>query len=115
MTTTTVQLQHERIDDIPLLIGFMQQMQLPSILERHLGSHHLHQGVSNGWLMCVWLAFILSEASHCKVHVQDWAAKRIHLLESLLGLEQPFRPIECSDDRLSILRVHSQKVVLLTV
>jgi transposase len=108
MTTTIVQLQHERVDDIPLLIGLMQQMQLPTILEKHLGSHHLHQGVSNGWLTCVWLAFILSEASHCKVHVQDWAAKRIHLLESLLGLEQPFRPIECSDDRLSILlrRLH---------
>jgi transposase len=106
MATTTVQLQHERIDDIPLLIGFMEQMQLPKILEKHLGSHHLHQGVSNGWLTCVWLAFILSEASHCKVHVQDWAAKRTHLLESLL--KQPFRPIECSDDRLAIVlrRLH---------
>ena len=108
MATTTVQLQHERIDDIPLLIGFMEKMQLPTILEKHLGSHHLHQGVSNGRLMCVWLAFILSEASHCKAHVQDWAAKRTHLFESLLGLDQPFRPIECSDDRLSILlrRLH---------
>lgn len=106
MTTTTVQLQHERIDDIPLLIGFLKQLQLPAILEKHLGTHHLHEGISNGSLMCVWLAFILSEASHCKVHVQEWAAKRIHLLETLLG--QPFRPIECSDDRLSILlrRLH---------
>jgi transposase len=106
MTTTTVQLQHERIDDIPLLIGFLNQLQLPAILEKHLGTHHLHQGISNGSLMCVWLAFILSEASHCKVHVQDWAAKRIHLLETLLG--QNVRPIECSDDRLSILlrRLH---------
>lgn len=106
MTTTTVQLQHERIDDIPLLFGFLEQMQLPSILEKHLGTHHLHQGIPNGSLLCVWLAFILSEASHCKVHVQDWAAKRLHLFQSLLG--QDFRSIECSDDRLSILlrRLH---------
>jgi transposase len=106
MTTTTVQLQHERIDDIPLLLGFLNQMQLPKILEKHLGTHHLHEGIPNGSLMCVWLAFILSEASHCKVHVQDWAAKRIHLLDTLLG--QTIRPIECSNDRLSILlrRLH---------
>jgi transposase len=101
MATPTVQLQHERIDDIPLLIGFLEQMQLPKILEKHLGSHHLHQGIANGWLASVWLAFILSEASHCKVHVQDWAVNRSHLLESLL--QQPFRPTECSDDRLGIL------------
>jgi transposase len=106
MTTTTVQLQHERVDDIPLLMGFLEQMRLPTILEKHLGSHHLHQGISNGSLMCVWLTFILSEGSHCKVHVQDWAASRIHILQSLL--KQEFRPLECSDDRLSILlrRLH---------
>jgi transposase len=106
MATTTVRLQHERIDDIPLLLGFLEQMQLPTILEKHLGSHHLHQGIANGSLMCVWLAFILSEGSHCKVHVQDWAAKRTHLLEAHFG--QAFRPLECSDDRLSILlrRLH---------
>jgi transposase len=106
MTPTTVQLQHERVDDIPLLIGFLEQLQLPTLLEKHLGSHHLHQGISNGWLLCVWMAFILSESSHCKVHVQEWAANRRHLLETLLG--QPLRPQECSDDRLSILlrRLH---------
>ena len=101
MATSTLQLQHERIDDVPLLLGFLAKMQLPSILEKHLGSHHLHQGISNGQLACVWLAFILSQASHCKVHVQEWAAKRLHLFQTLLG--QPFRPHECSDDRLSIL------------
>lgn len=106
MANTTVQLQHERIDDIPLLMGIMQQMQLPALLEKHLGSHPLHQGVPNGWLMCVWLAFILSQASHCKVRVQDWAAKRLHLLQTLL--DQPVRPVDWSDDRLSILlrRLH---------
>lgn len=101
MTTATLQLQHERVDDIPLLMGFMQKMRLPSILEQHLGSHHLHEGLPNGDLMTVWLAFILSQASHCKVHVQQWANQHIHTLQSLLGV--PLRPVECSDDRLSII------------
>src|SRR5436305_3611181 len=101
MATPTLEFQHERIDDVPLLHGFLQKMQLPDVLEKHLGSHHLHQGISNGQLACVWLSFILSQASHCKVHVQEWAANRLHLWNTLLG--QPFRAHECSDDRLSIV------------
>jgi transposase len=94
-------MQHERVDDIPLLLGLMQKLHLPEVLERGLGSHHLHQGISNGLLTCGWLAFILSEANHCKVSVQDWAQTHQHTLETLLG--QSPRPVEFSDDRLSII------------
>src|SRR5947208_835265 len=106
MIPNTLTLQHERVDDIPLLLGLMQQLQLPETLERSLGSHHLHQGISNGWLACVWMAFILSEANHRKVSVQDWAQSHQHTLEAIIG--QPLRPAEFSDDRLSIIlrRLH---------
>jgi transposase len=106
MTPNTLTLQHERVDDIPLLLGLMQQLHLPETLERSLGSHHLHQGISNGWLACGWMAFILSEANHRKVSVQDWARSHHHTLEALIG--QPLRPAEFSDDRLSIIlrRLH---------
>src|SRR5947209_10234732 len=101
MIPNTLTLQHERVDDIPLLLGLMQQLQLPETLERALGSHHLHQGISNGWLACVWMAFILSEANHRKVSVQDWAQSHHHTLQAMIG--QPLRPAEFSDDRLSII------------
>lgn len=106
MIPNTLTLQHERVDDIPLLLGLMQQLHLPETLERSLGSHHLHQGISNGWLACGWLAFILSEANHHKVSVQDWAQSHQHTLEAIIG--QPLRPVEFSDDRLSIVlrRLH---------
>src|SRR5437762_8793150 len=106
MIPSTLTLQHERVDDIPLLLGLMQQLGLPEILERHLGSHHLHQGITNGGLACGWLAFILSEANHRKVSVQDWAQSHQHTLATLFG--QPLRAVEFSDDRLSILlrRLH---------
>jgi len=101
MIPSTVTLQHERVDDIPLLLGLMQQLGLPALLERHLGSHHLHQGIANGELACGWLAFILSEANHRKVSVQDWAQSHQHTLATLFG--RPLRSVEFSDDRLSIL------------
>jgi transposase len=99
-------LQHERVDDIPLLLGLMQKLHLPEVLERGLGSHHLHQGLSNGLVACGWLAFILSAANHCKVSVQGWAQSHQHTLEALLG--QSLRSVEFSDDRLSIIlrRLH---------
>ena len=106
MIPNTLTLQHERVDDIPLLLGLMQQLHLPETLEHALGSHPLHQGISNGWLACGWLAFILSEANHRKVSVQDWAQSHQHILEAIIG--QPLRPAEFSDDRLSIVlrRLH---------
>jgi transposase len=106
MIPSTLTLQHERVDDIPLLLGLMQQLHLPETLERALGSHHLHEGISNGWLACGWMAFILSEANHRKVSVQDWAQSHQHTLETIIG--QPLRPAEFSDDRLSIVlrRLH---------
>ena len=106
MILSTLVLQHERVDDIPLLLGLMQQLHLPETMERSLGSHHLHEGISNGWLACVWLAFILSEGDHRKVSVQDWAMRHQHTLEAIIG--QPLRPVEFSDDRLSIVlrRLH---------
>jgi transposase len=101
-TTAQMQLQHERVDDLPLLIGFLLKMRLPQLLDRILGRHHLHQGLSSGHLVVVWIAFILSKANHCKVSVQDWADAHHETLQTLLG--QPVRPrIEFSDDRLGIV------------
>ena len=105
-TADTLSLTHERVDDIPLLLGFMQELNFPDLLERHLGSHHLHKGLSNGWLATVWLAFLLSQSNHRKVSVQDWTQNHVHTLETLIG--QCLRPIEFGDDRLSIIlrRLH---------
>jgi transposase len=101
-TLTPIEFQHERVDDLPLLIGFLLKMRLPQLLDRFLGNHHLHEGLSNGNLVVVWIAFILSKGNHCKVSVQDWANTHHETLQTLLG--QPVRPhIEFSDDRLGIV------------
>lgn len=98
---------HERVDDIPFLIGLAEQLRLPEIIDEHLGNHGNHQGLSNGWLATVWIAYILSEGDHRKYSVEDWAEKHKHTLEQLVG--QPIRQVEFSDDRLGIvLRRFSQ-------
>lgn len=94
-------LTHERVDDLPLLIGLAQRLRLPETLDRHLGNHGHHQGLSNGWLATGWLAYILSESNHRKSSVQDWASRHQHTLEGLL--DQPIRPVDFNDDRLGIV------------
>jgi transposase len=97
----TLQLTHERVDDVPLLLGFLQKLQLPEILDRHFPPHPLHQGLSNGWLITVWIVYILSQADHRKSPIQAWAEGLQHTLETIL--QQPIRPVEFSDDRLTLV------------
>ena len=96
-----LQLTHERVDDVPLLLGFLIKLGLPQILDRHLPAHPLHQGLSNGWLIAVWITYILSQADHRKCHVRDWATGLHHTLESVTG--QSFRPVDFTDDRLTLV------------
>jgi transposase len=97
----TLELTHERVDDVPLLLGFLSKLRLPEILDRHLPPHPLHQGLSNGWLISVWIVYILSQADHRKSHVQAWVEDLGRTFESLLG--QTIRPVEFNDDRLTLV------------
>jgi transposase len=101
METQPVIYKQERIDDVPLLLGMMGRMKIGETLDKHLGRHHLHEGLSNGNLAFGWLAYILSESDHRKSAVQKWANRIPHTLESFFGVA--LRPHEFSDDRLGIL------------
>jgi transposase len=104
METQAVIAKQERIDDVPLLLGMMRRMKLAAIIDKHLGQHHLHLGLSNGNLAVGWLAYILSESDHRKSAVQRWANSLPHALQSFFGV--PLRPHEFSDDRLGIFLSH---------
>jgi transposase len=104
METQPVIVQQERIDDIPLLLGMMRRMKIAEIIDKHLGEHHLHQGLSKGNLALGWIAYILSESDHRKSAVQEWASGLGHTLESFFAT--PLRPNEFSDDRLGIVLNH---------
>ena len=95
-----VKVIYERVDDIPLVLEMMKQLQLPEIFDAQLGQHGNHAGLSNGWLLTVWLAFILSEGDHCKSHVQEWVWNRRHLFAGLIGTSVSWD--DFNDDRLGI-------------
>jgi transposase len=97
----TLRLVHERVDDVPLILGFLIQLRLPQLLDNHLKPHPHHQGLSLGWLITLWITYILSQADHRKSHVRSWANKLHHCLQAVTGLA--IREVEFTDDRLTLL------------
>lgn len=93
-----VSIYHERLDDVPLIIGMAKQLGLIELLNQHLGTHGLQQGLNNGQLAVGWLAYLLSQADHRKSAVREWSNDLSQTLGSLLG--QPLREVDFSDDRL---------------
>lgn len=98
---TPLELDHERVDDIPLIIAMARRLGLPERLDEMLGAHGNHQGLSKGWLATLWCAYILSEGDHRKSSVAAWAQERMGMLRRVVGRE--LRPVELGDDRLSRL------------
>src|SRR5437588_5114131 len=94
----------ERIDDCVVLLALMQQMDLPSILDRHIPRHWLQQGLSWGWTATIWLAHIVSQGDHRKLTVRDWVRQAHSTLEQVTGLD--IRETDFTDDRLTIVLRH---------
>jgi transposase len=104
MEPQPVIVKQERIDDVPLLLGMMRRMKIAEILDKRLGQHHLHQGLSLGNLAIGWMAYLLSQSDHRKSAVQVWANGLEQTLQSFFAAA--LRPHEFSDDRLGILLTH---------
>jgi transposase len=95
------QLTQIRIDDIPLLLGVLMQMGIPQLYNQVIGDHGLHTGLSGGWMVTIWIAFILSQADHTKYKVEAWVGRHQPVLERVTG--QAIVPSEFNDNRLSRL------------
>src|SRR5437660_4543675 len=102
----TLNIETERIDDIPVLISHMQRMKIAELLDKHIPTHGHRKGLSVGELSVVWLAHILSQADHRMNRVQEWAMRR---METLRGCGMGTICVQdLTDDRLAdLLRLFS--------
>jgi transposase len=94
LTVTT-----ECVDDIPLLITWMERMGVITLTNEHFPAHGNWQGRDLGRVLVGWLAHLLSEADHRLNQVEEWAAGRIETLSGCLG--GAVRALDFSDDRLA--------------
>lgn len=97
----------ERVDDLPLLIAQLREMDVPALLNQAFKVHGNWHGLSFGQLVTVWLVFVISESNHRLSHLRPWAEQRLQTLRISLGVA--LEATDFTDDRLAqALRYLSQ-------
>jgi transposase len=99
-----IEMRAENSGDVVLLLGQMKQMGLPELLDQWLSRYQREERVSQGWLICIWLAYIVSQGDHRKLSVRDWVSGMRETLERATGLRIP--ETDFTDDRLTIALHH---------
>lgn len=94
-------LTHYRLDDLPLVLGLLMQMNLPWIYDREIRDHALHTGLSGGWVMTIWLAFLITKGDHTKYKVEGWVERHQEVIAKITG--QIIDPKQFNDNRLGSL------------
>lgn len=95
----SMEVQSERIDDIPLLLRLLVTMGVPEQIDKAYTPHRNWGGLSVGWVVTVWLVYILTQCDHRMNHVRDWVNARRNALSRLMGRE--IRETDFTDDRLA--------------
>lgn len=97
----------ERVDDIPLLLEQMKQLELPTLIDRYFPAHGNWYGLSLGWISTIWLSSIVSRGDHRLSHVEPWVGNRLETLNLVTG--QDVEALDFTDDRLDIVLRHLSK------
>ena len=92
---------HERIDDVPLIISYLIKNKVITIVDEHLKNHGNQNILSNGEVTVIWLAYILSQGDHRKAHVADWVSQHQIILSACIGKQVNVNNF--TDDRLTRL------------
>jgi transposase len=102
MTQAVSRITSERVDDLPVIVHWLLQMNLPTLIDQHLPQPHGNrQGLSYGQLSVLLLAYILSQADHRLCAVEPWVRQHHKTLEWTTGWQIGSK--DASDDRLADL------------
>ncbi len=95
-------IENEQVDDIPLLLAVIKQMGLIDIFNEYYEQHGNWEGLAIGYILAVWLAYILSEGDHRKSYLQEWVAERERTLLYSLDIDE-INELDFTDDKLAII------------
>jgi len=74
----------ERADDIPLIIHWLKQMEIASIIEQELPEPHGNRkGLSYNQLSVLFLSYVVSQSEHRLCAVETWLEKHRKTLDFL--------------------------------
>ena len=94
--------ESERVDDIPLIIHWLEQMQIKQLIDQELPPPHGNrQGLSYGQLSVLLLTYIITQADHRLCAVEPWVNQHLRTLERVTGWKIDTK--DATDDRLADL------------
>ncbi len=95
-------IQSERADDLPLIIHWLKQMDIASIIDRELAAPHGNRkGLSYGQLSVLFLSYVVSQSDHRLCAVEAWVEKHRQTWEMATGWTIGEK--DATDDRLADL------------
>ena len=102
MLITVAQTTSERVDDLPLILHWLQTMQIAEIMdEQRMPAHKNRQGLSYGQLSVLFVAYVVTQSDHRLNQIEGWVRAHHRTLEALTGWRIGDK--DASDDRLADL------------
>ena len=102
MKTTTSGISSERVDELPVILACLKELDIAEHLDRTLPRPHGdRQGLSYGQLSVLLLAFMLKQQDHRLCAVEPWAHDHQALLQQVTGWDIGAK--DTTDDRLGAL------------
>jgi len=102
MSEVEVKISSERIDDIPLIVEWLKQIQISKYIDQKLSkAHGNHQGLSYGQLSVLLLTYIITQSDHRLCAVEAWVKAHQQILELSTGWSIGEK--DTTDDRLARL------------
>jgi hypothetical protein len=100
MTNAPAEISSERIDDIPVIVEWLKQMEIAKVIDQNLSKPHgNHQGLSYGQLSVLLLTYIITQTDHRLCAVETWVKTHKEILEMCTGWAIGEKDV--SDDRLA--------------
>jgi len=93
------QIQIEELDSLPIILSFLQKMEIISLIDNIFIPHKNWNGLSVGETVAIWLSYIISHHDHRMCSVENWVEKRRQILSNFFG--HPISPKHFTDDRLA--------------
>ncbi len=92
--------ESERVDDIPLIIHWLKQMQIEKLIDQELPLPHGNRlRLSYGQLSVLLLTYIITQADHRLCAVEPWVNQHRRTLERATGWKIGMK--DATDDRLA--------------
>ena len=95
-----MEISSERIDDIPVIVEWLKQMEIAKCIDQKLSEPHgNHKGLSYGQLAVLLLTYIITQSDHRLSAVEPWVQTHRRILELTTGWSIGEK--DTTDDRLA--------------